>query len=393
MIRIALAMLLGDRVKYAGVVFGIALASFLITQLLSLFFGMMTRTYAMIGDMGQADLWVTDPAVEYVDEITAMPDTALQRVRSVEGVAWAVPVYSGTLRVRLEGGRFRAVQLIGLDDATLMGGPPVMLAGSLDDLRAVDAVIIDKDAVNDLLSMPVEPVAPGELQLAGERRAMRVGDEFVINDHRVVVKGIAQVTPRFLRRPTIYTTYSRAASIAPRERHRLSFVLVGVTSGKGLSEVASRIERSTGFRVRTSRQFKDDTVMYFLRNTHVVPQMGLMVMLGTVVGIAISGQLLYLFTVDNLRHYAALRAMGLGELRLLGMIAVQALFCGIVGYGIGVGVCCLAGGLLQNVQLPFLLLWQSLVAVGAVVLVICIVGATAAMRKVLRTEPALVFQA
>jgi putative ABC transport system permease protein len=228
MIRIALAMLLGDRVKYAGVVLGIALASFLITQLLSLFFGMMTRTYAMIGDMGQADLWVTDPAVEYVDEITAMPDTALQRVRGIEGVAWAVPVYSGTLRVRLEGGRFRAVQLIGLDDATLMGGPPVILEGSLEDLREVDAVIVDRDATNDLLSMPTQPLAPGQMQLAGERRSLRVGDELVINDHRVVVKGIAQVTPRFLRRPTLYTTYSRAATIAPRERHMLSFVLVGV---------------------------------------------------------------------------------------------------------------------------------------------------------------------
>jgi putative ABC transport system permease protein len=295
--------------------------------------------------------------------------------------------------VRLEGGRFRAVQLIGLDDATLMGGPPVILEGSLEDLREVDAVIVDRDATNDLLSMPTQPLAPGQMQLAGERRSLRVGDELVINDHRVVVKGIAQVTPRFLRRPTLYTTYSRAATIAPRERHMLSFVLVGVKPEATLVEVSQRIERATGLRVRTSRQFKDDTVMYFLRNTHIVPQMGLMVTLGTVVGIAISGQLLYLFTVDNLRHYAALRAMGLGEIRLLGMIAVQALFCGVVGYGIGVGACCVAGGLLQHVQLPFLLLWQTLVAVGAVVLFICIVGASAAMRKVLRTEPALVFQA
>ena len=102
---VALKMLIGDRSKYLGIVTGLTFASLLITQQAGIFAGLMTRTYGFITDTGQADIWVTDPKVQFVGDIKPPQDTQLFRVRSVEGVEWAVPLYKGLLKARRGGDR------------------------------------------------------------------------------------------------------------------------------------------------------------------------------------------------------------------------------------------------------------------------------------------------
>src|SRR5919108_351824 len=95
---IALKMLTGDRAKYLGIIFGVAFASLLMAQQMSMFVGVMLRTTSQIRDVQEADLWVMDPRVQYVEEIKPLPDTDLQRVRGVPGVAWAVPLAKGLVQ-------------------------------------------------------------------------------------------------------------------------------------------------------------------------------------------------------------------------------------------------------------------------------------------------------
>ena len=95
---IALKMLVGDKGKYFGILFGLTIASFLITQQMAIFTGLMTRTYSFISDSGLADAWVMDPKVQFVDDIKPMQDTQLLRVRGIDGVEWAVPLYQGLLK-------------------------------------------------------------------------------------------------------------------------------------------------------------------------------------------------------------------------------------------------------------------------------------------------------
>jgi putative ABC transport system permease protein len=108
---------------------GLTFASLLITQQAAIFVGLMTRTYGFITDTGQADIWVMDPKVQFVDDIKPLQDTQLFRVRSVEGVEWAVPLYKGLLKARLADDTFQTCIVVGLDDATLIGGPPAMVEG------------------------------------------------------------------------------------------------------------------------------------------------------------------------------------------------------------------------------------------------------------------------
>src|SRR5262249_44381692 len=105
--RIAIQMLVGDRAKYIGILIGLTFPPLLITQQASIFWGLMTRTYGAITDMGQPDIWVMDPKVQFIDDVKPMQSTELYRVRGVEGVQWATPLYKGLLKARLSNGNFQ----------------------------------------------------------------------------------------------------------------------------------------------------------------------------------------------------------------------------------------------------------------------------------------------
>lgn len=382
---IALKMLTGDRAKYVGIIMGLTFASLLITQQLAIFVGLMTRTYGFISDAGLADIWVMDAKVQFIDDIKPLQDTQLLRVRSVPGVQWAVPLYKGLLKARLDDGTFQTVNVIGLDDATLIGGPATMAAGRLVDLRRSDSVIVD--AVGAATKLARSPPTPGAPPMP-----LQIGDVIELNDHRATVVGLANVSRTFQSQPVVYTTYARATTFAPRERKLLSFVLVKAQPGEDLGALSQRISRTTGLAAYTRVQFSRLTVDYFLENTGIPVNFGITVALGFIVGTAIAGQTFYNFTLENLRHFGTLKAMGAPNGQLLRMILLQALVVGSLGYGLGVGAASAFGSLLGNTELAFKLPWQLLGISAMAITVICMLAAMVSLRKVIRLEPAVVFR-
>jgi putative ABC transport system permease protein len=381
---VAIKMLVGDRAKYIGIVMGLTFASLLITQQSAIFVGIMTRTYGVVTDLGLPDIWVMDPKVQFIDDIKPQQDTELLRVRGIEGVAWAVPLYKGLLKARLGNGNFQTCNVLGLDDATLIGGPPEMVEGSLSDLRRSDSVIVDAVGASGKLARPV--------QEGGRPVPLKVGDTLELNDRRAVVVGLCNVSRTFQSQPVIYTTYSRATLFAPRERKLLSFILVKAKPGQDQQALCDRISRSTGLSALTHDQFADKTVWYFLKYTGIPINFGIAVALGFIVGTAIAGQTFYNFTLDNLRHFGALKAMGASNAMLLRMILLQSVLVGIIGYGLGVGGASAIGYLLRRTELSFRLPWQLLAISAGAITLICMASALISMRKVIKLEPAIVFK-
>ncbi len=385
MYRIALKMLMGDRGKYLGLIMGLTFAALLITQQSSIFTGLMTRTYSFINDLSQPDIWVMDPKVQFIDDVKPLQDTELIRVRGITGVEWAVPLYKGLLKARLADGNFQIVNVLGLDDATLIGGPPVMIEGSLADLRRQDAIIVnDVGAATRLAKKPTEP--------GGKPNPLAVGDVLEINDRRAVVVGICRVSRTFQSQPVIYTTYNRATTFAPRERKLLSFVLVKAADGVDPEGLAGRIAQGTGLAAHTAQEFKDLTFNYYMKSTGIPINFGIAVMLGFLIGTAIAGQTFYNFTLENLRYFGTLKAMGTTNTVLLRMIVLQALVVGALGYGLGVGAAALFGYLMRGTELSFRLVPEILVLAGGAIAVIVTLSALLSIRKVMKLEPAIVFK-
>lgn len=385
MIRIALRMLLGDKLKYAGLVAGLAFATLLITQQGSIFAGFVLRTGAWIRDTGQADLWIMDEQVEFTEDRKTMLDSSLMRVRGVEGVEWAVPMYKAYMPCRLQDGRRVIARVIGLDDATLLGAPPIMESGVLEALRQDRGIIVDVGDAEDDLAVAI---APG----AAERRPLQIGDRVDLNDHEMVVVGRYRRSTEFFWDPLIYTTYSRALAIAPPERRMLNFVLARVKPGYDHAAVAAKISEASGLQAYTAADFEARSMDFILRKTGILANFGITIALGFVIGVLISGQLLYNFILDNQRYFAAMKAMGAGNFMLLRMVGAQVLFAASVGFGIGVGLTALGGQFLGKSELAFHMSWQVPVFGGVAILVCCLFAAGLSISRVLRLEPAVVFK-
>ena len=380
----ALKMLIGDRAKYIGIIIGLTFASLLITQLSAIFAGIMTRTFSFLTDVGLPDIWVVDQQVQYIDDIKPLQVTEVLRVRGVAGVQWAVPLYKGSLRARMDNGTFQTCVVIGLDDETLIGGPPKMVEGNLSDLRRSDGVIVDVVGAQGKLA---------RLRPDGTRTPLKVGDTLELNDHRAFVVGLCRVTATFQANPVIYTTYSRATIFAPQERKLLSFVAAKAKAGEDPGTVCERIHRVTGLMAYTPAKFKELTFLYYLKYTGMPINFLTAVALGFIVGITISGQTFYNFTLDNLRYFGTLKAMGTTNRTLLTMILFQAVIVGSIGYGLGVGLASAWGWLLVGrTQIAFQLPWQLLVITAGAVMFICLSAAALSIRKVMKLEPAVVFR-
>ena len=381
---VAIKMLVGDRAKYLGIIMGLTFASLLITQQLGIFCGLMSRSYGAITDLAYPDIWVMDSKVQFIDDVKPLQDTELYRVRGIAGVKWAVPLYKGLIKARLNNGNFQTCNVYGLDDASLVGGPPHMLHGELGDLRRSEGVIVDEIGAGDKLAH----IAPDGVT----KIPLKVGDEMELNDHRALVVGICQVDRTWQSQPVVYTTYTRATTFAPQERKLLSFILVKADDPTAQQTLCDRISRTTGLAAYTRDQFINKTYTYFMKYTGIPINFGISVALGFIVGTAIAGQTFYSFTLENIRHFGALKAMGAGDWMLLKMILLQAFVTGLIGYGLGVGLATFFGFMGRHSELAFKLPGWLLAFTAIAVLLICVFSALLSIRKVMTTEPAIVFK-
>lgn len=320
--RIALRMLTGDPARYTICVFGVALASLLITHQLSVFFGVMDRTCSSIYDAHPAGVWVMDPGALNFDDARPLREGDLWRVRGVPGVAWADPLFKGQALVHNEKGGYRQVLLLGADATSLYGLPTDMVLGSAEGLKQPDAVMVDEAGYSYL--WPGEPLA--------------VGRELKINGGRAVLVGVCRGRPPFMSTPVVSARIHTAYQYVPAEQQRPTFLLVHLADGAEAAEVCHQIRSATGLSALQGDEFIRNTKAFYLSNTALMYNFALVVSLGFVIGVAVAGQTFYLFTIYHLRHYANLKAMGVVRARLARMVLLQAAVIWVQGYCLGVGL-------------------------------------------------------
>jgi len=294
------------------------------------------------------------------------------------------------------------VILIGVDDTAMVGAPPPdrIFVGELTDLRRPDSVFVDRVGLRKLfpgchLESPFENETPAQYR---ERlgKFITAAPEIEMNDRRAVIVGVCEATRTFQTFPVFYTTYSRAKQYVPQERKVLSYILVQTDEEAGRKippeAVAERIQLQTGLGARTSEKFMYKTIKYYLLYTGIPINFGITVFLGFLVGTAIAGQTFYNFTIENLRQFGALKAMGASNLRIVGMILLQATVVGLLGYGLGVGISTIFGWKTQGGELAFYTPWQLLPTTAVAVILICVLASLISVQRVIRLEPAIVFR-
>jgi putative ABC transport system permease protein len=373
-LSLAYKLLVNDKAKFTALLVGITFAVFLMVAMTSLFAGVLNRASATVINLG-AEIWVMDPSVQTVANTIGMPDYILDAARSIQGVEYAVPVYSGGALVKLTDGTWQAVNVLGLDDTSLYGRPR-LLEGKIEDLYGENAFIVVKDTEFPKMNNP------------------RIGTEFELNDHRGVIVGVASVASSGLFGvPTLYTTYERALQYIPNPRFTISYILVAPRTPADIAEIKRQV-KALGFLALTRDEFMDKISSFYMFQTGLGMNLLIMTVMSFIVGLSISGQTFYTFILENLEKFGALKAIGAKSRELIGMILFQATFTAFTGYGLGVGLCALVIWL-AKLRLPdyaALIAWWNLYLALVMVVIIAAVSSYVGVRKVLRVEPFDIFR-
>lgn len=373
-LKLAYKLLVNDRSKFVALLVGIGFAVFLMIMMASIFAGVLNRASATVINIG-AKIWVMDPAVQTVANTIGMPDYVLDATRSMSGVKYAVPLFSGGALVKLEDGTYQSVSVVGLDDTSLFGRPE-MSEGRIEDIFAENSFIVVRDSEFTKLGSP------------------KVGTTFELNDHRGVIVGIAKVTTSSLFGvPTLYTTYNRAIQYIPNPRFTISYILVEPKSRADIPQIQQQVH-ALGYLALTRQQFEDRISDFYKYQTGVGMNLLLMTGFSFIVGLSISAQTFYTFILENLDKFGALKAIGTSSRVLVLMILFQASFTALTGYGLGVGLSTIVMTL-AKMRLPdyaSLLTYPNLFLALVMVTIIAGVSSYVGVRKVLRIEPFDIFR-
>lgn len=373
-LRLAYKLLVNDKAKFTALLVGITFAVFLMMFVTSMFMGVLNHASATVINIG-APMWVMDPSVQAITSSIGMPDYVLDAVRSMQGVAYAVPLYSGGALVKLPDGVYQAVNVVGLDDTSLFGRPQ-LVQGTIEDIYAENGFVVVEDAEYEKLEKP------------------RVGATFELNDHRGVIVGVAKVTVSGLfGTPTLYTTYYRAKQYIPNPRYTISYVLVQPKSLADVQRIKQQVA-ALGYAALTKDDFIKKNAVYYVFQTGGGTNILIMTMISFVVGLSISGQTFYTFILENLERFGALKAIGTKSRQLVGMILFQASFTALTGYGLGVGLCTLLVYLakLRLASYAAMITYPGLVVSLVMVVIIAGVSSYFGVRRVLQIEPFDIFR-
>lgn len=376
--KIALKILMGDTAKYMGLVFGVTFATLLMSQQVSIFIGLMSRTASAIFAVSEADIWVMDKRVRYIEEVEPMRDVELYNVRSVPGVQWAVPFYKGLATIRMKDGLTQQVQLIGIDDVSLVGICPKMVLGDKQSIRRPQNAMMDENGY----------------RFTWPKQKITVPRMVELNDHRLMISSVCDVMPTFFTFPIMYVTYDTVREITPPTRNKMSFVLVKAKEGQDLQELKAKIEQHTGLQALTRMEFAWRSINYILERTGIPINFGITIALGVIIGAAITAQTFYIFVIENLKQFGAMKAIGFTNSQLLRVVLMQAAVVASIGYAIGIGFT--AFFFLLTSELPatkgFILRWEVMAGTACVITLITLFSILFSLRKVFTLDPAIVFR-
>ncbi len=168
--------------------------------------------------------------------------------------------------------------------------------------------------------------------------------------------------------------------------------MVKAKPGVDLHDLAYRIREKTGLKALTPGEFDAMSTRYLLDKTGILVNFGMTIALGFLIGVLVAGQTLYAFMLENMKHFAAIKAMGATNGRLVKMVFLQVLVVGLLGYGLGLGAASITGILFKQSGLAFQMPWQIPVVGAFAIIICCLVAGLFSMIRVLRLEPAVVFK-
>jgi putative ABC transport system permease protein len=362
-----------DRIRLTVTLTGIVFAIVLIVVQIGLFIGFTSATSNVIEHSG-ADLWIGAKGLAYLEQAAPFSERKLQQVRSTPGVATAEKYILTFGRWQRPDGRKESIVLVGLNPDLPLGGPWNLTAGRVRDLKSADAIIVDELYRRKL----------GVTQL---------GQVVEINGRRARIVGFTQGIRSFTTSPYVFASFKNAQTFAGIGEDRAFYLLVKASPGAEIHKLRSDL----GVRLRdvdiySTGEFSRMTQFYWMFTTGAGIAVLLAALLGLIVGIVIVAQTIYATTMDHLREFGTLKAMGASNGYIYRVIVQQAALSAVMGYVLGMvaSVFIVRGS--REGGAAILFPWELAVGMFFLTLLMCIGAAFVSINKVTRIDPAMVFK-
>jgi len=362
-----------DKVRLAVTLTGIVFAVVLIVVELGLFVGFSTTTSNLIDHAG-ADLWVSSPKVPYVEMGVPFSERKLNQVRAVPGVGEAQKLISQWTQWKLHDGAQESVQIIGFNPSSELGRPWNLVEGRVEDLKDPDAVILDELYKQKL-------------------GVTRVGEIFEVRGHRARVVGFTRGIRSFTTSPYVFSTFKHAQDFTNASENKTTYILVKVAPGANVEQVRHGILANVkDVEVYTTEHFSHMTRFYWMFTTGAGVAVLIAAVLGLVVGFVVVAQTIYATTMDHVREFGTLKAMGAPNSYVYKVILKQAAIAAVIGYVLGMIVSVFVVHASQKGGAAILLPAPMAVGMFFLTLAMCMGAALVSINKVMRIDPAMVFK-
>ena len=364
---------LQDRVRLAVTLTGIVFALVLVAIQLGLFVG-FTQTTTNIIDHSGVDLWVCAKGTPYFDVGSILPERRVYQLREVPGVRSAEKlIVRFTTWKRPDGGE-ETIEIVGFNTATRTGAPWDVAEGSLADLDQRDAIMPDESYREKL-------------------GVSRIGEVVEIQGRRARVVGFTRGVRSFTTAPFVFSSFQHALDYAPLNESETIYILVRAAPGVDPAELRDRIARAVpGIDVYTTFDFSLKTRRYWMFTTGAGIALLIAAVMGFAVGVAVVGQTLYASTLDRLREFGTLKAIGASNTFVCLLVAKQAAILALAGYLLAIMVSTLLVRLAQQNGAPIVLPWQLGLLLLVLAFVMSLGGSIFSIRKAMAVDPSVVMK-
>jgi len=375
MLKIALKILIKNTSKYLIIILGFIFAVIIITVQGGIFLSAMKRAYNIISDTPGPDIWITDSHMTNIEDKIPLKFSDLEKIKSLKEIKWAVPFAKGTVKIILPDGSFQGSTIIGIDNASFIGRPAKIIEGNIKDLKNPDSIIVSS---------------------VGFDSPIKINDVLLINGKSTKIVGICEVSKRLLTHPIIYTTYDSISDCGKNTCIPMVFILAKAKKNVNIQKLCNKIQKQYNVKAYTTKQFKNFVIDHFIKHPAFGLNYGFAVLIGFIIGIAMVGKNFYDFVAENEQFFALFKAMGAENLLLIKMTLMQVLYIGFISWPIGSGIASLLGFLFEitygYIDLSFRLPWYLFSFTILSTLAICIITSIFSLKKVMKIEPAIIFQ-
>ncbi len=374
---LARKLLLHDRLRFIVAIAGVSVSVMMVLVQIGLYFGFMNTASSII-DASHADIWVGKKGNESFEFASPFDDRAFYKVASVEGVERAERVLINFAQFKIADGSDLGVQMVGVDRAqpgvAPMMAPWNVIAGDVGRLGEAGAIVVDRSEYEKL-------------------KIDRVGHTTEVSGVHAEVVGMTSGIRSFTTSPIVFADIKTARSYLPQlGRDAVTYVLVKVAPGTDIATVKARIDALPHLAAYTTSQMSQRTQHYWSSRTGVGAGFFTTAVLGVIVGFVVVGQILYSGTLQYIREYGTLKAMGARNSAVVRVILSQAMISALLGFVVGGGLAVVMRAAMKGANLTVALTPGLYLATAVITALMCSFAALLSIVKVLRLDPASVFK-